>query len=226
MKKKILVKIDPEETANCYIRGESGTYPLNVSVKGNGRDGMIADGVQLVPEEDLKLRPVRIGIIWETSEGLVRLDNGNGVYDQISISVNPDNSFSGVVNYHVDIAQTPGGKGGNALIGAFNSANECIWSWHIWVVPEFNGGVMTENWGGNSKDYTFIDRYLGALSSKPGDDALGLLYQWGVKIRLSVPMERRIQQGAQPIITSLAVREQEDIPGGGGYRDYVFGTVH
>ncbi|RHO73808.1 hypothetical protein DW083_04675 [Parabacteroides sp. AF48-14] len=186
LKKKILVKIDPDETANCYIRGESGTYPLNVSVKGNGRDGMIADGVQLVPEESLKLRPVRIGIIWETSEELVRLENGNGIYDQISIPVNPDNSFSGVVNYHVDITKTSGGKGGNALIGAFNQNNECIWSWHIWVVPEFDGGnglvnVRTENWKGNSKEYTFIDRYLGALSSKPGDDALGLLYQWGRK---------------------------------------------
>lgn len=178
LKKKILVKIDPEETANCYIRSESGTYPLNISVKGNGREGMIADGKQLLTEEELKLKPSKIGIIWETSEGLVRLDNGNGVYDQTSVQVDPDNDFSGVVNYHVDIDKTPKKKGGNALIGAFNSANECIWSWHIWVVP---GGITTENWGGNSKDYTFMDRYIGALSNNPGNDALGLLYQWGRK---------------------------------------------
>ena len=181
LKKKILVKIDPEETANCYIRFESGSYPLNVSVKGNGRDGMTADGKTLISEEGLKLRPARIGIIWETSEGLVRLDNGNGMHDKTSISINSDNTFSGVVNYYIDIDKTPNKKGGNALIGAFNSANECIWSWHIWVVPDYATGVKTENWSGNSKSYTFIDRFIGALSNHPGDDALGLLYQWGRK---------------------------------------------
>lgn len=178
LKKKILVKIDPEETANSYIRSESGSYQLNVSVKGNGRDGMIADGVRLVSEEDLKLAPTRVGIIWETSQGLVRLEDG-----QTSVVVDPM-SFSGIVNYTVDLSKSPRNEGGNALIGAFNSKNECIWSWHIWVVPEFtNETPKTEVWKEAANvSYTFIDRYLGALSNTQGNvNSLGLLYQWGRK---------------------------------------------
>lgn len=182
LKKKIVIKSDPGETANCYVRGESAQYDLIVSVKGNGRDGMTADGVQLVTEDELKLSPTKIGIIWETSEGLVTLvDNtkqGDDQYVKV-IDVDPDN-FSGVVKYKVDITKSPGSKGGNALIGAFKD-NVCIWSWHIWVVPDFVSRIGTEDWSGNSKSYTFIDRYIGALSNKPGDDALGLLFQWGRK---------------------------------------------
>lgn len=181
LKKKILVKIDPEETANCYIRSKSGSYPLNVSVKGNGRDGMIADGVQLVSEEDLKLYPVKIGIIWETSKGLVRLEDENGGNDKTTINVASDN-FSGIVRYRVNMDNYP--QGGNALIGAFNSSNECIWSWHIWIVPEFVDEIpKTEVWKEAANvSYTFIDRYLGALSNTQGNvNSLGLLYQWGRK---------------------------------------------
>lgn len=177
LKKKILVKIDPEETANCYIRSESGSYQLNVSVKGNGRDGMNADGVQLVSEAELKLAPTKIGIIWETSEGLVRLEDGKTVIDVSS------EDFTGVINYTVDLSKSPNKEGGNALIGAFRN-NECIWSWHIWVVPEFaNETPKTEVWKeATNVSYTFIDRYLGALTNTRGNvNSLGLLYQWGRK---------------------------------------------
>lgn len=181
LKKKIMVKIDPAETSNCYIRGETGDYPLCVTVKGNGRDGMVADGKVLVSVDDLKLLPTKIGIIWETSDGLVRLVDGSKHETSMNVS---GIDFGGVVQYHVDLDKFS--MGGNALIGAFDDKGTCIWSWHIWVVPEFKGpdgqlNVKTEAWDGNSKSYTFIDRYIGALSSKPGDEALGLLYQWGRK---------------------------------------------
>lgn len=184
LKKKIVVKIDPAETSNCYIRSETGSYPLCVTVKGNGRDGMTADGVQLATIENLQLEPKKIGIIWETSAGLVTL-----VQPDASFATTLDVSaseFSGVINYHVDLSKSS--IGGNALIGAFDANGTCIWSWHIWVVPEFADGVKNENWTGNSKPYAFIDRYIGALTNIPNvnelgnnDYSLGLLYQWGRK---------------------------------------------
>ena len=87
-------------------------------------------------------------------------------------------------------------KVGNALIG-LRIGGEIRWSWHIWVTrydPDAElvayGKVYTwDNDGDGVKDYTFMDRNLGAVIDKalientPADSlaACGLLYQWGRK---------------------------------------------
>ena len=158
--KKIYLTQQEEETSNCYLItddcSQPKSYQLFVNLKGNGTTGVTADGHNLGTTADLATSTV--AILWETTEGLV--------------TINKDTPDNGVISYTV---HDKAGKGGNALIGAFDKNKVLIWSWHIWIVPD---GVNDEAW---VTGYTFMDRYLGATSNRPGIASLGLLYQWGRK---------------------------------------------
>ena len=71
-----------------------------------------------------------------------------------------------------------GDKRGNAVIAAFNAANEVVWSWHIWLTddPTTNGHTAS------SDKYYLLDRNLGATSTEAfNPNSYGLYYQWGRK---------------------------------------------
>jgi len=72
------------------------------------------------------------------------------------------------------------GKDGNAVIAARNSANEVLWSWHIWVCQGYDPDATAQVY--SVSGVKMMDRNLGATSSKRGDArSLGLHYQWGRK---------------------------------------------
>lgn len=191
LRKVIMVRQKGKGTANCYIVSDNGKHiwqELPVTVKGNGEDGMIADGKPLDDQEP-NIAPADVKVIWETAEGLVKLEKENG-----KAKISED----GIVRYQIDLSKRnsniagsnqPNLQGGNALIGAFDANGVLLWSWHLWICPDMdnNGnGIVDageiashlELW---STGYTFMDRNLGALSKKPGLASLGLLYQWGRK---------------------------------------------
>lgn len=191
LRKVIMVRQKGKGTANCYVVSDDGTHiwqDLPVTVKGNGEDGMIADGKPLADQEP-NIAPADVEVIWETAKGLVKLEKENG-----KTKISED----GIVRYQIDLnkrnsniagSNQPNLQGGNALIGAFDANGVLLWSWHLWVCPDMdnNGnGIVDageiashlELW---STGYTFMDRNLGALSPKPGLASLGLLYQWGRK---------------------------------------------
>ncbi|MDR1645333.1 MAG: hypothetical protein LBS05_05865 [Tannerellaceae bacterium] len=67
---------------------------------------------------------------------------------------------------------------GNITVFAYNSANQALWSWVIWVVDT---NIKFED-SGNQKyynGYTFMDRNLGHFDSYGYDSCL--YYQWGRK---------------------------------------------
>lgn len=94
------------------------------------------------------------------------------------------------------IAVSTADKVGNAVIG-IRIGGAVRWSWHIWVTrydPDAElvayGKIYTwDNDGDGIKDYTFMDRNLGAtidkaVIEKTAADSLaacGLMYQWGRK---------------------------------------------
>lgn len=191
LRKVIMVRQKGKGTANCYAVSDDGNQmyqDLVVTVKGNGEEGLISDG-KLLNDRNPFIAPTNVKIIWETAQGLIKLET------------NPDGSAKistdGIVRYKVDLTKKNSDimnsnqniQGGNALIGGFDANNELLWSWHIWVCPDLDtskDGVIdpqelaaqTENW---STGYIFMDRNLGAISKKPGLASLGLLYQWGRK---------------------------------------------
>lgn len=195
LNKLIMVRQKGKGTANCYIVSDDGSKILQdliVTVKGNGEEGLIADGHYLQDQNPI-LEPDDVKIIWETAEGLVTLRKdaqGKTIIDE-----------NGIVKFQIDLTKRnadikrgnyPDLQGGNALIGAFKNG-EIIWTWHLWVCPDLdkngNGYVdedeldaCTQTWHtGSGYGYDFLDRYLGALTNKPGLSSLGLLYQWGRK---------------------------------------------
>ena len=177
--KKISLTQKEQATANCYIVSKPGTEQLFVNLKGNGSDGLTAEGLSGQLSTTAELKPDKVAIIWETAGGLVTID-GTGVPDK------------GIISYTVNsVGKNNTFIGGNALIGAYKRNSETsytlLWSWHIWVVPDFKDGIKDENW--TATGYTFIDRYLGATSNQPGIASLGLLYQWGRKDPLIGPKE-------------------------------------
>lgn len=194
IKKEITVIQPQPPTANCYAVG-NGDHTLIVGIKGNGTDGTTPEGKNILESGDVSLNPAYIAIIWETKQGLVRLLdlNGNPISNtagRISKVQYDRNTMS--IKYRVNTAGASiGGKeGGNALIGAFDSRGNIVWSWHIWVCPDIIDPQtqkikeeFVEKW--NINDYDVMDRNLGALSNRPvGNNSvasMGLLYQWGRK---------------------------------------------
>lgn len=76
------------------------------------------------------------------------------------------------------ITFTTGGDRGNAVIGLFDAAGTCIWSWHIWAVDyDIEGSGQTYYSGA-----VFMDRNLGALTTDcTQSSSRGMYYQWGRK---------------------------------------------
>lgn len=205
LQKEITVRQRGKGTANSYIASDNGKHieqDLIVTVKGNGEVGLVADGTAL-EEKDPYISADKIGdvqIIWETSNGLVKIvqENGKAKLDK----------ESGTIKYTVDLTKTNSEieasntlnsqsyKGGNALIGAFGknsdgsiNYNDLLWTWHIWVCPDIDtdkdGFISDSELLATDQEwvtgYTFMDRNMGALGNQPGLSSLGLLYQWGRK---------------------------------------------
>ena len=68
---------------------------------------------------------------------------------------------------------------GNAVVAALDSDNNVLWSWHLWIISEYDLPQEQEYKNGAG---IMMDRNLGAIDSYP-DYIMshGLLYQWGRK---------------------------------------------
>lgn len=139
--------------ANCYIANKANAhYTFDATVKGNG---------------DGKIVPDRVSVVWQTQRNMIQYLTLQG--DKASFYVAGTTDDETVV------------KSGNALIGAFDAANNLLWSWHVWV-SDFDPEQEAVLWNG----YTVMDRHLGALAvtTESNDDILkgyGMYYQWGRK---------------------------------------------
>lgn len=191
LKKQIIVRQEQPATANCYVVGD-GTYELIVTIKGNGNKGLVADdknGGVVTLDESASIKPAKIGIIWETKKGLVKLIDAESKTQVSGGTYAKYDEGKGTIQYVVNTngASIGGTTGGNALIGAFDKNGKVLWSWHVWACPSmvdangFNGIKKSciQDWTLNG--YEVLDRNLGALDNIPGVASLGLLYQWGRK---------------------------------------------
>ena len=132
-------------------------------------------------------------LLWESTVGLVTVSNATG---------------TGPTGRFVVTANTPAGSnGGNAVVQIKNSANEVLWSWHIWVTGyNPNSGGTTYSRSNGTKTYVFMDRNLGATAaaaSSSSDQAAavsGLMYQWGRKDPFPGANSWNITDGTDPTV--------------------------
>jgi hypothetical protein len=147
--------------SNCYIIAPSDRLTIPVNMKGNGNaNAMAGTGLSVTHTA------ASIGVLWQTSPGLVTCSN----FDAVSQTA--------------DIVANTSGISGNAVVAVYSGASqsgEILWSWHIWVtnydpnVPS-NGNTYTYN------SRTWMDRNLGATTTTVATlTTTGLLYQWGRK---------------------------------------------
>lgn len=133
--------------------------------------------------------PVRAGLLWETSPGLVT--QVELLYGYIRFKVQPPQIKDGEGNW----IDNPLYREGNAVIAAYDSQRKVLWSWHIWVTDK----PADVKFGPGEDAITLLDRNLGATASDASTTAsnddgslletYGLYYQWGRKDPSMGPME-------------------------------------
>lgn len=145
--------LDADGTSNCYIVSEAGSYKLPL-VKGNSQTSVGAVD--------------HAGVLWETDNTATAVKSGALV-----------NSAVRVKNGYLYFKTVEQFNPGNALIAAYDSNDNILWSWHIWMC-DFDPDQTAQRYQGASVD--MMDRNLGALSSSfEGVASYGLFYQWGRK---------------------------------------------
>lgn len=125
--------------------------------------------------------PASIKIIWQSASNLLKYLYLND--DKISFytNVNPDDE---TILYE-----------GNAVIGAYDSEDTLLWSWHIWI-SDYDPEATALDYG----DYQIMSRNLGALANANSTEeertqSFGLYYQWGRKDPFIYPDTYRAANG-------------------------------
>ncbi|MDO4735841.1 MAG: hypothetical protein Q4B21_02365, partial [Bacteroidia bacterium] len=171
--------------SNCYIvksnpvgSTEDPVYDgfcFDATIVGNGEDGIISIGAQSLYPTSAHISPKSAYVLWETTPNLVYQVELVYGYVRFKVAKNLD-SNGNFVSY----------KEGNAVIAVYDSEQNILWSWHIWITDTPNDISYTEG----STKITILDRNLGATAAKwSGSDVssgapletYGLYYQWGRK---------------------------------------------
>lgn len=136
-----VVSTNLQPTANCFMM-RPGTNicfnPYKHEAKMDGKNNAITDGWNpyLISANAIanEKQITKVKIIWQTKDNATSGDLVMGYAiskDDHSNLVNlTDGDNKEKARIHVKLPNT---QGGNALIAAFNSAGQIVWSWHIWI---------------------------------------------------------------------------------------------
>ena len=141
--------------ANCYVVSAPGFYCFDVTVIGNGQEGIIP------------------GARFHTASAAIAPASAK-------ILLNQNDVISEVMFDGSKIYFKAGEAEGNAQIGVYDASGKCLWSWHIWRTDAPADFTFTNS---DEISWTVMDRNLGAVSRemRDGADTYGLYYQWGRK---------------------------------------------
>lgn len=176
--------------ANCYIVSPDikrkladnsevyyDGYAFTATTVGNGESGLYPEFAS--DRTSVDIDPVRAGLLWESSPGLVT--QIELLYGYVRFKVQPPKVKDDQGNWvNNDLY-----KEGNAVIAVYDSRRMVLWSWHIWVTDNPKDVSYTIGSGETAKTIKLLDRNLGATSDLVASGSLlqtyGLYYQWGRK---------------------------------------------
>lgn len=141
--------LSTSEKANTYIVQNSGLYCFNATKKGNSDESVGT--------------PVRAAVLWESFNTTTTPNVGdvvNGVIIQ-----------NGVVYFNVPFTNK-----GNAVIAVYDSSDNILWSWLIWI-NNIDGLNTPTDLTAFASGFYMMKASIGAMTI--GDR--GLYYQWGRK---------------------------------------------
>ena len=181
-------------SSNCFVVKPNGFLSFEPYYRVETGGGYNFADYLSPHDENLKI--ARVGIIWQTKDCIG--NNTDGTLVQLGEN-------TGDIHQKIYVRTQ---KKGNALIGAYNSKGDILWSWHIWVTdhePDNLGRAVTYytyDWDNNGiypekpriQGYAVMSCNLGALADNqkgignglhryPDEitQAFGMLYQWGRK---------------------------------------------
>lgn len=137
------------ERANTYIVQSSGLYCFNGTKKGNSNESVGT--------------PVRARVLWE-SFNTTTVPNVGDVVNGLTLQ-------NGVVYFNVPFTNK-----GNAVIAVYDSSDNILWSWLIWVT-DISGLTTPEDLSYFVSGFQVMKYPIGAM----GVSDRGLYYQWGRK---------------------------------------------
>lgn len=155
------------QPANSYLATKPNTqYSFDATLKGDGKSTINTE---------------RVAIVWQSSRNLIQYLNYEHGVASFYIAKHADDETKVTA--------------GNAVIGAYDAADNLLWSWHIWVV-NYDPEAEALNYG----DYTVMSRPLGALENKTDSqvstlNSYGLYYQWGRKDPFPGPSSYNASKG-------------------------------
>lgn len=194
-------------SANCFVvkPGQLLSFlPYYRTEEGGGyhiEDYLCPDGDESKRINNSKTMTENVRIIWQTKDAIGDNTKGDKVW------IDP----SGTDDTKNRKIYVQAGAEGNALIAAYNSSGEIVWSWHIWITnnePANLSSAITYStyaWNENGiytdirvPGYAIMPCNLGALRYEPESDDIiifrdgstdkklspgthGMLYQWGRK---------------------------------------------
>lgn len=153
-----------DEYSNCYVVTQKNTrYTIDLTHKGESAETIMPYGAY---------------VAWQSAEDLINYSSYDEATGKFTFFVGNEeikDSNDNVIDTRV--------PDGNALVIAYDSEANTLWSWHIWVT-----GSDIESTAIETSVGTFMDRNLGAYHNSNGSTnhediyrSYGLYYQWGRK---------------------------------------------
>ena len=129
-----LVDLSANGTSNCYIVSQEGCeYRFNATVKGNGVTTLSGDATAIAPTKARLLwaqtqtttDPAKPGfpVVW-----------GNEKADDLIVPSSVTLGEDGYVTFKTGDDM----PNGNALIVATDDSDNVLWSWHLWIVKDYD----------------------------------------------------------------------------------------
>ena len=141
--------LSSSERANTYIVQSSGLYCFNGTKKGNSNESVGT--------------PVRAGVLWE-SFNTTTVPNVGDVVNGLTLQ-------NGVVYFNVPFTNK-----GNAVIAVYDSSDNILWSWLIWV-NDIDGLTTPVDLTSYASGLRMMKASLGSTEMA----GVPLYYQWGRK---------------------------------------------
>lgn len=199
----VVHNLDENQSANCHLITEPGYYRFDATTLGNGVRGfnvVLSQGNigQVLIDNGYNPLPIqRIDVFaWQgditPGSSFRTFANGDHTTDEIENAcpvkmLDGGRLTDGNAYYYI-----PSGDSfvpGNVILAGYDSNDEIVWTWHLWIAPD---GVGEEKWG----KYIVLDRNIGAtwrpsqaseLTQDNHPSSVGFYYQWGRKDPLPMP---------------------------------------
>jgi len=166
--------------ANCFVVTQNSTIRFNPYNRTESGGGFKYS--DYVNKSNITKTISYVKILWQT---------GNGT--SLAIGNNSANNLVYMLDDKIYVKS--GNINGNAVIAGYNSSNQILWSWHIWVNNKKPANVanavkyMTYKWDATGiytnqlvQGHSFMSCNLGAEDSQfQSLTSYGLYYQWGRK---------------------------------------------